>query len=117
VLSDPEKRKKYDQFGEQWQYADQFARAGGQQQQTAWDFSRRGTQRGTQFDFGDQTGAEEFGDIFDSILRGSRGRTTRRPVRGQDFEHPVEVSLEEAYPWHNADARDARTGTLPFLQG
>ncbi len=40
VLSDPEKRKKYDQFGEQWQYADQFARAGGQQQQPAWEFSR-----------------------------------------------------------------------------
>ena len=33
VLSDPEKRKKYDQFGENWQYADQFPRAGGQQQQ------------------------------------------------------------------------------------
>ena len=93
VLSDPEKRKKYDQFGEQWQYADQFARAGGQQQQPAWDFGRRGTQ----YDFGDQTGAEEFGDIFDSILRGSRGRTARRPLRGQDFEQPVEVSLEEAY--------------------
>ena len=27
VLSDPEKRKKYDQFGENWQYADQFAKA------------------------------------------------------------------------------------------
>jgi molecular chaperone DnaJ len=93
VLSDPEKRKKYDQFGEQWQYADQFARAGGQQQQPAWEF-RRG---GTQFDSGDLGGAEGFGDIFDSLLRGSRGRTTRRPLRGQDFEQPVEVSLEEAH--------------------
>jgi len=95
VLSDPEKRKKYDQFGENWQYADQFARAGGQQQQATWDFSR--ARGGPQFDFGDQAGAEGFGDIFDSILRGSRGRTARRPQRGQDFEQPVEVSLEEAY--------------------
>jgi molecular chaperone DnaJ len=93
VLSDPEKRKKYDQFGENWQYADQFAKSGGQQQQPAWEF-RRG---GTPFDFGDMGGAEGFGDIFDSILRDSRGRTTRRPLRGQDFEQPVEVSLEEAY--------------------
>jgi molecular chaperone DnaJ len=92
VLSDPEKRKKNDQFGEKWQYADQFARAGGPQQQT-WEF-RRG---GTPFDFGDMGGAEGFGDIFDSILRGSRGRTSRRPMRGQDFEHPVQVSLEEAF--------------------
>jgi len=36
VLSDKEKRKKYDQFGDQWQYADQFAQA--QRQQTPfWD--------------------------------------------------------------------------------
>jgi DnaJ-class molecular chaperone len=92
VLSDPEKRKKYDQFGENWQYADQFAKAGGQQRAT-WDFGRRGTPS----DFGDQAGAEGFGDIFDSILRGSSGRTARRPQRGQDLEYPVEVSLEEAY--------------------
>ena len=94
VLSDPEKRKKYDQFGEQWQYADQFARAGGQQQQPAWDFRQKAA---LNHDFGDMGGAEGFGDIFDSLLRGSRGRTTRRPLRGQDFEQPVEVSLEEAY--------------------
>ena len=92
ILSDPEKRKKYDQFGDNWQYADQFAKAGGQQQ-TTWDFSRRGAPS----DFGDQAGAEGYGDIFDSILRGFGGRTARRPQRGQDAEYPVEVSLEEAY--------------------
>ena len=31
VLSDSEKRKKYDQYGDQWQNADQFAKAGGTQ--------------------------------------------------------------------------------------
>ena len=31
VLSDKEKRGKYDRYGEQWQYADQFAQAGAQQ--------------------------------------------------------------------------------------
>src|SRR4030067_2858230 len=41
VLSDKEKRQKYDQFGDQWQYADQFAKAGGQQY-TSWDFSPGG---------------------------------------------------------------------------
>src|SRR4030067_531961 len=30
VLSNSEKRRKYDQFGDQWQYADQFAQAGAQ---------------------------------------------------------------------------------------
>jgi DnaJ-class molecular chaperone len=37
VLSDPEKRKKYDQYGDQWEHADQFARAGGQEG-VRWDF-------------------------------------------------------------------------------
>ena len=93
VLSDPEKRKKYDQFGENWQHAEQFARAGGQQQQTYWDFGKKGAQ----FDSGDMGGAEGFGTIFDSILHDFGGRAPRRPRRGQDFEQPVEVTLEEAY--------------------
>ena len=41
VLSDKENRKKYDQFGEQWQYADQFAQAGWQQAPFR-DFSQAG---------------------------------------------------------------------------
>ena len=92
VLSDAEKRKKYDQYGDQWQYADQFAKA--RQQQGTWDFTRGGTR--TTFDFGD-IGAEGFGSIFDSVLGGLGGRRSRRPQRGRDFEYPVEVSLEEAY--------------------
>ena len=41
VLSDKEKRHKYDQFGDQWQYADQFAQA--HRQQTPFgDFGKGG---------------------------------------------------------------------------
>ena len=91
VLSDPEKRKKYDQYGDQWQYADQFARAG--RQQRTWDFGKGGAR--TTYEFTDM-GGEGFGDIFDSILEGLGGRRGRRPTRGQDFDYPVEVTLEEA---------------------
>ncbi len=95
VLSDPEKRKKYDQFGDKWQYADQFAQTGGRQPSR--DFSRGGTRTTSHFeDIGD-IGGGGFGDIFDSILGGFGGRRARRPQRGRDFEYPVEVSLEEAY--------------------
>jgi DnaJ-class molecular chaperone len=93
VLSDPEKRKKYDQYGENWQYADQFAGAGAQQ---AWDFGPRGTR--VEFrDFGDLGRAGGFGDIFDSILRDLGGGAARRPRQGQDIEYPVEITLEEAF--------------------
>jgi len=97
VLSDKDKRKKYDQFGNQWQYADQFAKAGG---------------RGTpfqDFDFGDLFGGGArtysfsgggLDSLFDEMLRGGRAGTyTRRTQsrRGRDIEHPVEVTLEEAF--------------------
>jgi len=93
VLSDKETRKKYDQFGDQWQYADQFAQAGWQQTPFR-DFAQRGS--ATSFHFGEG----DLGSLFDELLRGTRTRTyTRRaqPRRGRDMEAPVEVTLEEAY--------------------
>jgi len=90
VLADSEKRKKYDKFGDNWEHADQFTRAGGRQPQ--WDFGAGGTT----FQFGDMDGGG-VGGIFDSILGDFSGRRGRRSARGQDLEYRVEVSLEEAY--------------------
>jgi molecular chaperone DnaJ len=91
VLSNPEKRKKYDQFGDQWEYAEQFAKAGGGGG-VRWDFG----QGGTTFEYGD---AGDLGDIFSSLFGGAGvgSRVRRGPQRGQDMESPIEVSLEEAY--------------------
>jgi len=96
VLSDPENRKKYDQFGDNWQYADQFAQAG-RQSGPHGDFARQGGY--TIFDYGDLgSEAGDFGDIFSNLFGGRGARTTsRRPRRGQDIDHPIEVTLEEAY--------------------
>src|SRR5665811_954272 len=41
VLSDPEKRKKYDQYGKDWQHAEEFEKAKQQQQQSS-DSRREG---------------------------------------------------------------------------
>ena len=89
VLSDKEKRQKYDQFGDQWQYADQFAQAG-YQQTPFWDFNQAGgTQR---FHF-----EEGLGSLFDDLFRSGTRSRRARPRRGQDVDYPVEVTLEEAY--------------------
>ncbi|MDP6222223.1 MAG: DnaJ C-terminal domain-containing protein [Dehalococcoidales bacterium] len=91
VLSNKKNRKKYDRFGDQWQYSDQFAKAGGRQ--TPFHSS----------DFGDfaQSGSTfHFDSLLDDLLRGNQSATyTRRtrPKRGRDIEHPLEVTLEEAY--------------------
>ena len=88
VLSDPEKRKKYDKYGERWEMADQMEEA-----------QRRGGGTGG---FRGAQGAEAFGDfgsIFDNLFRRERGGPRGAPGnrRGQDIETPVEVSLEEAF--------------------
>ncbi|MSQ15094.1 MAG: hypothetical protein EXR50_04430 [Dehalococcoidia bacterium] len=88
VLSDKDKRGKYDQYGDNWQHADQYARAG------AAGNGAGGTWSGSSgFDFGGVGDAE---GIFDSLF-GRRRSTSRRPRRGTDVDHPTEVTLEEAY--------------------
>jgi len=100
VLSDSEKRKKYDQFGENWQYADQFA---GQQWSPFGGFSgftgKAGPGATYEFvDLSDMGNLGGLGDILGGFFRGSGARTkTRRPRRGQDIEYHTEVTLEEAY--------------------
>jgi len=90
VLSDPEKRRKYDKYGERWEMADQFEEQ--QKRQSAGSWARTGGPNSAE-SMGD------FGSIFDNIFRRERGgpRAQSAGRRGQDVETPVEISLEEAF--------------------
>jgi len=102
VLSDKDKRKKYDRFGDQWQHADQFAKGGGR------GAPFQGADSGDIFGGGGRTyshsyggGGEDLGSLLDELMRGG-GRTgthSRRtqPRRGRDIKQPVEITLEEAF--------------------
>lgn len=92
VLSDPEKRKKYDQYGKDWQHADQFERARQQQQ-----YANTG---GQQFSGNFEEG--EFSDFFESLFggMGRKSRTRETKFRGQDYEAELHLSLRDAAVTH-----------------
>jgi molecular chaperone DnaJ len=92
VLHDADKRKKYDQFGDQWQYADQFTQSRSQGAPfEGFDFSGFGSSGNTQF----RADTGDLGSIFDELFGRHKRRT--RPQKGQDIEYPVEITLEEAF--------------------
>ena len=90
VLSDPEKRKKYDQYGEHWQHADEFAQGRNSQQS--------GTEQQQQNPFG----SADFSDFFASMFGGAGGSYSRGNTRfkGQDLHAELELGLMDAYVTH-----------------
>lgn len=112
VLSDPEKRKKYDQYGKDWQHAEQF-------EQARHEDARRGSDRrgdagrantgqqyaqgdGGDYDFSSGFGGADFSDFFSSMFgqeAGARGgRQTQ--FRGQDYQAELALNLRDAYATH-----------------
>ncbi len=95
VLSDPEKRKKYDKFGKDWKHADKFEEAGytgskGEgRQRSAWS----------------ETGSEsDFSDFFSSMFGGAGGFSSRSNQRvsfkGQDYNAELVMALRTAAETH-----------------
>ncbi|MDR2039622.1 MAG: J domain-containing protein [Bacteroidales bacterium] len=99
VLSDPEKRKKYDQYGENWKHADQYEEARRQQ-----SYSQPGG-GGDFWSTGDFSGmgADGFSDFFESLFgnRGS-GRSSHRSnsFRGQDYNAELHLAFRDAATTH-----------------
>lgn len=109
VLSDPEKRKKYDEVGTNWPQYEQWQRAGGAAQGQPFDRGFHGGFRPgagrdgagawrtvSQDDMGDIVGGD-FSEFFNTVFgRGAGMGGHAAPRKGQDVEQPVEITLEEA---------------------
>lgn len=104
VLSDPEKRKKYDEYGENWKHAEEYEKAKQQQAQNGGfaDYGNFGGFGGGSYSFsGDEGG--EFSDFFESLFGGGRassGHRSSRGFRGQDFTSELHLNLKDVYETH-----------------
>ena len=97
VLGDPEKRKKYDEYGENWRYADEF---NGQRRQqaggTGWEreydfggFGRRGRFSGR------ERNSSGFSDFFEQLFGQGAFHTGQR-THGNDLRATLTLPLREA---------------------
>src|SRR2546425_3115266 len=98
VLSDPEKRRRYDPLGPDWQrYAQQGAPTGAGPGGFNVEFGDAGNfSEFFRTIFGDVAGSRGRGGGFEDLLGGGVGRAARRR-RGEDVQAGVEISLEEAF--------------------
>ena len=91
VLSDPKNRKKYDEYGEHWQHAEEYEKA--KQQQSHQRSTQGSSQSYTQEDFSDI-----FGSMFGGQSQGTHGRQIR--FRGQDFNAELQLDLKDVFSTH-----------------
>ncbi len=91
VLSHPENRKKYDDYGKDWKHAEEFEKAKQQQQY----------KRSAQGSSGNYS-QEDFSDFFESMFGGARSGPQHSNVkfRGQDFNAELQLNLQDVYTTH-----------------
>ena len=90
VLSDPEKRKKYDQYGKDWMHADQFEKQKQYQRSSP----------GGGYTYSEGFGEDSFSDFFASMFGGSPGGRSRSRFRGEDYQAELQLSLSDVFTTH-----------------
>ncbi len=93
VLRDPENRKKYDTYGENWKHSEEFEK---QQQQ------QRQYQGGNQQSYSGDFSGGDYSDFFESMFGGRASGSSSGTNRfiGQDFNAELHLDLKEAYTTH-----------------
>lgn len=97
VLGDPEKRKKYDTYGENWKHADEY-----EAQQRAYKAQQPQGGNDYWYSEGFGTNSSGFSDFFEELFghRAGTGGRARSVFRGRDIEGQLTLSLREAAVTH-----------------
>lgn len=97
VLSDPEKRKKYDKYGKDWEHGEEYEKYQQQQQR---QYANTGGQGGNYSFEGD-----DFSDFFSSMFgKGATGsRRSQAKYKGQDFNAELQLDIKEAAQTHKRE--------------
>ena len=96
VLGNPERRKKYDEYGENWRHADEYEAQRQRYRSTSGGYDFGGF--GGYGDFsGRNSNADGFSDFFEQLFGGGFGR---REERGYDLQATLRLSLHEAAVTH-----------------
>jgi curved DNA-binding protein len=97
VLSDPEKRKKYDQYGKDWQHAEQFEK---QRQSRPRQEAYASAGNFSEDDFSERDFSEgDFSSFFESMFGGRSGQRQTR-YRGQDLNAELHLQLIDVFKTH-----------------
>jgi curved DNA-binding protein len=107
VLSDPEKRKKYDKYGEHWQHGEEHEQYARHQQQNRQQYGGGqyggfGGGFGQGFESYEDFGGGDFSDFFQQMFGGAGGGRSRGQAkyRGQDFTAELQLSFRDAAETH-----------------
>ncbi|MEA4996626.1 MAG: J domain-containing protein [Petrimonas sp.] len=118
VLSDPEKRAKYDKYGENWKHGEEYEKAQQQyqQQQHQWGGQQGEQTFYTESDFSDTDFSEFFHSMFGGGFTQRETRRTNRKYKGGDYQAELRLSLRQAMYTHqqtlNLDGKNIRI-TIP----
>ncbi len=99
VLSHPENRKKYDQYGKDWMHAEQFEKARQQQSSSGTAYQGAGS-GGSYYSYSGEDA--DFSDFFNDVFGSKAGGRSRQQTkfRGQDYRATVQISLSDAFRTH-----------------
>ena len=93
VLSDPEKRRKYDKYGKDWQHSEQFENEKRSREQSSYSGGER---------YAGTKTAADFSDFFESMFGGASGpgRSKQVKYRGEDYTAELHLNLIDAFKTH-----------------